>query len=307
MRNADIAMYAAKRLKQGHSVYDQQRDLHSVRNLTLIGDLRRAVEKDELEMVYQPKMSCLSDAPVGLEALVRWTHPVHGSLPPDEFVGLAERTGLIRPLTRRILEKTLRQAALWRRQHLDYPIAVNLSALNLKEDDLPWTLRQLLDEFDLPAKSILLEITETVIMEDPQRAMNIVSELAFMGVKISIDDFGTGYSSLAYLRKLPAGELKIDRSFVMEMDTDREDTVIVRSIIEMAHNLGLQVVAEGVETEAAWQSLKKLGCDFGQGYFFSRPLPPLEITRWLRTHAAPPSGMDGLSDLDTASRQQAIT
>ncbi|HKQ60300.1 MAG TPA: EAL domain-containing protein [Candidatus Polarisedimenticolaceae bacterium] len=282
MRRADVAMYLAKRGRTGLAVYEPEHDAGSMRQLTLTGELRGALDAGQLLLHYQPKVSAASGRTVGVEALVRWNHPQHGNIPPDEFVALAEHAGLIRALTHFVLHAALLQCAEWRRQGLELGLAVNLSARNLLDAALPEELRRMLAATRLPARTLTLEITESVLMEDPERALEIVTELDRMGVEISIDDFGTGYSSLGYLKKLPAREIKIDKSFVLEMDRDPDDALIVRSTIELAHNLGLRVVAEGIERPEVWHALRALGCDHGQGYLFSRPLPPERLTGWLR-------------------------
>ncbi len=286
LQRADVAMYVAKRERTGVAVYDARKDSHSIRNLTLMGDLKAAIEENQLSLSYQPKISCATGQVVGMEALLRWNHPRQGALSPDEFIRLAEATSLIRPLTQWVLEAALRQCAAWRREGFDVPLAVNLSVHNLKEGDLPGLLRRMLAREGLPATCLALEITESVIMDNPQLALDVATRLHRMGVSISIDDFGTGYSSLGYLKRLPARELKIDKAFVMEMDRDRDDAVIVRSIIELAHSLGLEVVAEGVEREAVWRELRRLGCDSAQGHFFSPPQPAAAIRAWASAHQA---------------------
>jgi diguanylate cyclase (GGDEF)-like protein/PAS domain S-box-containing protein len=269
---ADVAMYVAKRKRAGLAVYRPEQDFNHMRLLTLRGDLRTAIEDGQLTLAYQPKISATSDRIMGVEALVRWKHPEHGNIPPDEFIGLAEHSGLIGPLTQFVLRTAMRQAAEWRRDGLQLNVSGNLSARNLLEEGLPKTVERLLSAHEMLPEFLTLEITESVIMEDPERALKVVTRLEALGASISVDDFGTGYSSLGYLMQLPATELKIDKSFVMQMEEDVGSATIVRSTIELAHNLGLKVVAEGVESEAIWESLKKLGCDIGQGFLFSRPV-----------------------------------
>ncbi len=286
VRRADVAMYVAKRERTGMALYDPDQDFTSIRLLALTSDLRRAIQDGELSLHYQPKISARSGRAAGVEALARWRHPAHGDIPPDEFIGLAEHSGLIRPLTRWVMDTALKQCAEWRRQGIELPLSINLSARNLLDEDLPKTLNDLLGATGQPRGTLTLEITESVIMEDPVRAKEVLTELHELGVTISIDDFGTGYSSLGYLRNLPAEELKIDRSFVEEMDRRPEDSKIVRSTIELAHNLGLHVVAEGVQSRQVWEELKRLGCDYGQGYFFSRPMPKERVAEWYREREA---------------------
>jgi predicted signal transduction protein with EAL and GGDEF domain len=287
LQRADVAMYVAKSSRSAVEVYDADRDVTSVRALTLNGELRRAIEEQGLSLHYQPKISAASGLVIGVEALVRWTHPEHGNIPPDEFIGPAEQSGLIAPLTRWVMETAVAQAALWSRTGFELDVSVNLSARNLLDEELPSRVQRLLGTTRLAPERLTLEITESAIMSDPARARQIVTEVDRQGVRISIDDFGTGYSSLGYLRNLPARELKIDRSFVSDMDRIKEDATIVRSTIELAHNLGLHVVAEGVERSEVWTSLVDMGCDFGQGYLFSKPLPANELTEWLKETREP--------------------
>jgi diguanylate cyclase (GGDEF)-like protein len=282
MRRADVAMYLAKRSRRGVAVYEREDDAGNLRQLTLTGELRGALQTGQLVLHYQPKIDAATGRPLGAEALVRWKHPHHGDIPPEEFVALAEHSGLIRTLTRFVIRGALQQCAEWRRQGFELGVAVNLSARNLLDASLPAELRRMLEQMKLPARVLTLEITESVLMEDPERALRVVTELDLMGIEISIDDFGTGYSSLSYLKKLPAREIKIDKSFVTDMDRDADDALIVRSTIELAHNLGLRVVAEGIERPEVWAALRALGCDRGQGYLLGRPMPAEQLTGWLR-------------------------
>jgi diguanylate cyclase (GGDEF)-like protein/PAS domain S-box-containing protein len=283
IQRADVAMYVAKRERTGIAVYEPGRDLNSVRHLTLNGELRKAIDEDHLILYYQPKISAADGRIVGAEALVRWQHALFGTIPPDDFIALAEHSGLIKPLTRWVLNEAMRQAADWCRNGLPISVAVNVSARNLLEKGMPDEISRLLHINGLPPKLLICEITESVIMEDRRRSLEAIMELVGLGVTIAIDDFGTGYSSLAYLRQLPAAEIKIDKSFVMKMDRDKDDAVIVGSTIQMAHSLGLKVVAEGVESERIWTELLAMGCDYGQGYYFSRPVPPDVFIDLLRT------------------------
>ncbi|MCP3980186.1 MAG: EAL domain-containing protein [bacterium] len=278
IQRADVAMYQAKRKRAGIAIYDAEQDYNSVRHLSLNAELREAIAKDQLTLFYQPKISIDSGRILSVEALVRWQHPKHGMLPPDEFIGLAEHSGLIIPLTHWVLGKAIGQYLAWKAMNLDIAMAVNLSARHLQERDLPQDLKVLLESCNMPCDRLILEITESTLMDDPERSLEVLNRLSDLGVKISIDDFGTGYSSLSYLKKLPADELKIDRSFVMALDSQADDAVIVKSTIEMAHNLGLKVVAEGIETTAIWDSLRQFDCDYGQGYLFGRPCPGEELT-----------------------------
>jgi diguanylate cyclase (GGDEF)-like protein/PAS domain S-box-containing protein len=283
VQRADVAMYVAKEKRSGIVVYGPEQDYDRIRQLTIRSDLGTAVERGELRLLYQPKVHAATDRIVGVEALARWNHPEHGFIPPDEFTAVAEHSGLIRPLTQWVLETALKEARHWRDQGVSLRVSVNLSARNLLEEDLPDRLARLMEIHDLPPDALNLEITESVIMDDPDRSLANMHRLHEMGVGISVDDFGTGYSSLAYLMKLPAQELKIDKSFVIRMDEDPGSATIVHSTIELAHSLGLTVVAEGVETRAIWDELKKLGCDRGQGYLFSRPIPSDELMKLIRS------------------------
>ncbi|MFO0519101.1 MAG: putative bifunctional diguanylate cyclase/phosphodiesterase [bacterium] len=286
LRHADVAMYVAKRASSGHARYDRGFDTTSQGQLSLLGELRRAVEQDELCLHYQPKVS-LADGTVGrVEALVRWVHPARGMVPPGEFIPFAEQTGYIRQISRWVIAEGIRQAAQWHREGLGIAVSINVAARDLMSSDLVAFVSGMLAQHDVPAYQVCLEITESGVMEDPARALETLARLHERGLRLSIDDFGTGYSSLAYLKKLPVKELKIDRSFVMHMVEDADDAAIVRSTIELGHNMGLEVVAEGVERQAEVDLLARLGCDEVQGYFFSRPLPPAAFEEWLAVHRA---------------------
>jgi len=281
MRYADIAMYAAKRSGAGMALYSPDVDWHSPGRLALLSELRHAIVANELLLHYQPVVRFATGHTTRVEALVRWQHPRYNLLTPDQFVPLAERTGLINDLTRWVLTAGIGQCAAWRRQGLNTGLAVNLSARNLHDPDLPQLIDALLREHGLPAASLKLELTESSIMADPDAALIVLQHLRGTGVRIAIDDFGTGYSSLAYLHRLPVDEIKIDKSFVLDMATNENDAVIVRSAIELAHALGLQVVAEGVEDAETWARLARLGCDAGQAYYVAPPMPAEEMSRWL--------------------------
>lgn len=281
LQRADIAMSFAKKSKTNFSIYSTELDKNSIEQLALIGELRAAIEHDQLVLYYQPKIDIKTGRVKSVEALVRWIHPTRGFMPPDAFIGLAEQTGLIRPLTMWVLRTAISQAATWMHAANPLKIGVNLSARNLQDKHLPRMVNELLEEFSLPPDRMILEITESAIMDDQARALEITTALHEMGIVLSIDDFGTGYSSLAYLKRLPVSELKIDKSFVMEMAIDENDATIVRSTVDLAHNLGLTVVAEGVENQEAWDLLAKLGCDIGQGYYMSRPQPIADLEKWL--------------------------
>ena len=281
MQRADVAMYAAKHDHSGHQVYSFEQDPYSPERLRLVGELRRAIDSDQIALCYQPKIDLRSGRVMGVEALVRWDHPELGVLTPDAFVSLAENTGLIKPLSRRVLQLALEQWRRWAKGGFDIDLAVNISVRNLLDASLAEDLRVLLDRYAVPASRLTLEITESSIMADPIRTTEILKTLSDMGILISVDDFGTGYSSLAYLKQLPVGEIKIDRSFISDVDEDDNAAVIVRSTIDLGRNLGLRVVAEGVETEATLELLSDLGCDVAQGYYILRPKRSAEITEWL--------------------------
>jgi len=284
MQRADVAMYLAKKDHSGCELYTAARDDYSPGRLALASELRRALDEHELILHYQPQAELESGRVVAVEALVRWLHPRQGLLNPDQFVPLAETTGQIRELTLYVLAEALGQLRTWRESGLDLRIAVNLSARDLVDLTFPATVAQLLASHDVPANRLELEITESVILADPMRARAILNQLSEIGVRLAIDDYGSGYSSLGYLKRLPVNTIKIDRSFVMNMERDTNDTVIVRSTIDLGRNLGLRVVAEGVETQAAWTQLAALNCDYAQGYFLSRPLPSTQAEALIRTH-----------------------
>ena len=281
LRCADGAMYHAKAEKSGWAFYDSSRVRQDTARLTMMGELRRALDQRELVLYYQPK-AVLADGEVhAVEALLRWNHPVRGLVPPDEFIPVAQQTGLIKPLTLYVIDEALRQCRAWQDDGLRLAIAVNLSARNLVDVDFPTQVAGLLDRWDVEPGLLEFEITESAMLADPTRTKLILERLSVMGIRLSIDDFGTGYSSLAYLKRLPVSEIKVDRSFVMNMDEDEDDATIVRSTIDLGRNLGLDVVAEGVETEQVWNRLKALGCTAAQGYYLSRPIPAPELGAWL--------------------------
>jgi diguanylate cyclase (GGDEF)-like protein len=282
LQKADVAMYVAKATNATHTIYNPSEDDYDPTRLTLVGELRRAIEAAELTVYYQPKADLRTGEVKGTEALVRWEHPQRGLLMPDEFIPLAQHTGLIRPLTLCVIDIAMAQVRAWRHQGLNLSVAVNLATRNLLDAGLPDDVQELLDKWGLDPGSIEFEITESTIMADPFRALAVLKRLHDMGTKLSIDDFGTGYSSLAYLKQLPVDAVKIDKSFVMSMVTDENDAAIVRSTIDLARNLGLAVVAEGVEDEAIWQILSSLGCDLAQGHYLSRPLPAAELVDWFQ-------------------------
>ncbi|TKB07033.1 bifunctional diguanylate cyclase/phosphodiesterase [Desulforhopalus sp. IMCC35007] len=281
VQRADVAMYIAKHDKMGFAVYSPEFDSHNPRRLTLMGELRNAITNDELVLHYHPKVFSDSKILCSVEALVRWNHPSHGFLLPDEFVPLAERTGLINDLTLWILKEALRQCAVWHQKNYAFGIAVNISSVCLSDPGFPDIVTGLLASNNFPAESLIMEITETSIMVDPSRSLDILNRLHNMGVNFSIDDFGTGYSSLAYLKKLPVSELKIDKSFVTDLQKSRDNAAIVNAIIQLAHNLGLKVVAEGVEDKKTFDHLKILACDIQQGFWIGEPFDAEAFEKWL--------------------------
>ncbi|MFF3616290.1 putative bifunctional diguanylate cyclase/phosphodiesterase [Streptomyces sp. NPDC002580] len=280
LQRADVAMYQAKRDRTGVEVYESKRDSNTPDRLGLLGDLRRALDAGDVELHYQPKVR-FDGQVAGLEALVRWVHPERGKVPPDEFIAIAESSGLMPHLTEYVLETALGQVARWRAQGLYVPVAVNVSPRDVHTPGFAGAVAARLARHGVPAGALQLEITEHVLLEDPQRAADTLAALTGHGVKMSLDDFGTGYSSLVHLRRLPVSELKIDRSFVARLAVDTEDAEIVRCTVDLAHSLGLLVVAEGVEDDETWERLRDLGCDAVQGWLVAAAMPPDEATAWL--------------------------
>jgi len=280
IQRAEVAMYAAKQQKNGHAVYSPKLDRYSPRRLTLMGELRQALQDEELVLYFQPKADLKSGKVNRAEALIRWQHPEHGLLTPDDFINLAERTGLIKDVTKWVLNESIRQILLWQQKGLSMSLSVNLSPACLLGSELPEILTGILGSHSLGSSVLTIEITETSLIQDPDLAHAILSRLKKLGADISIDDFGTGYSSLAHLRKLPVSELKIDKSFVIDMLANEDDEIIVKSIIDLAHNLGLTVVAEGVENVDIARRLQQLNCDQLQGYYFSKALPADQFEQW---------------------------
>ena len=280
LRKADVAMYTAKHKKQGYSIYDSVQDQHSLTRLKLMGDLSHAIQANILETYYQPKIIIDTGQIASVEVLLRWQQDGK-FIPPMEFIPIAEQTGLIHKLDMWVLNNALHEYAKWRQDNINISFAINLSTRSLHDRKLPNQLATLMDVLNIPPTNLTLEITESAIMTDPVLAKHILGLLDNMGIQLSIDDFGTGYSSLAYLKQLPVDELKIDRGFVMNMLNDRDDAVIVRATIDLAHNLGLRVVAEGVESEEIMDKLKLYECDLAQGYGICKPLPASEFLQWL--------------------------
>ncbi len=281
MTHADVAMYAAKDRQSGWEFYRSEDDTNSPRRLELLAGLRPAIDLEELDVWYQPKVRASDGVVVGLEALARWQHPRFGFVPPDEFIALAEGAGLMRDLTDFVLSRSMKDAARRRDAGWFLPVAVNLSTRNLLDDTLADRMAELLAANGIGPELINFEVTETAVMVDRQRVLTVLDAIKSMGFRIAVDDYGTGYSSLAYLRDLPVDELKIDRVFITDVDIDQSNHKIVKSTIELAHGFGLDVVAEGVERPGEWQALRRLGCDLIQGYFFARPLASDLLDRWL--------------------------
>ncbi|HEV8656569.1 MAG TPA: EAL domain-containing protein [Candidatus Limnocylindria bacterium] len=281
LSRADVAMYTAKGSLAGLAVFSAEQEREGAGRLALMSDLRRAVDEGELVLYYQPQLDLRTGSITSVEALVRWMHPKRGLVGPDEFIPLAERTGLIKRLTRTVLTEAIRQARAWELAGLRVPIAVNLSMRNIHDPQLPQTIAQLLQRWDARPDLLRLEMTETVLAADPERALQTMDSLRAMGVHIALDDFGIGYSSLAYLNRLPLDEIKIDRSFVIGMIDDESSATIVRATVELGHGLGYAVVAEGVENNETRQRLTALGCDSIQGYLVARPMPADQTAEWI--------------------------
>jgi diguanylate cyclase (GGDEF)-like protein len=282
LQRADVAMYQAKEARTGFQAYDPSRDRHSRERLALMAELRRALERDELILHYQPKVDLQTGLVAGVEALVRWQHPIHGLRGPGAFLPHAEHTALMRPLTLHVLETALSQLAQWRVDGLDLHVAVNLAVQNLLDLRTPGHVSELLARHGLPPEVLTLEVTESLMLHDPQRAGEVLLDLADLGVGLALDDFGTGYSSLEHLKRLPVNELKIDKSFVMSMDRDPADRAIVASTSALGRSLGLRVVAEGVESGASAAVLAAIGCDLAQGFHYSPPVPAEQVPALVR-------------------------
>ncbi len=282
---ADIAMYAAKRSGCRCAVYDPVQDEPDA-NLPSLGELRQAIDENRLKLYYQPKIDLSSNHCCGVEALLRWAHPTKGLISPTVFIPLAEQGGLIYRLTYKVLQMALEQHQMWRESGWEIPVAVNLSPRNLQDPELIAEVSRLLGQFDVPSGALEIEITESAVMVNPTRALQVMRRLTEMGVSLSIDDFGSGYTSLAYLKQMPVNAIKIDLEFIINMHSDENDAIIVNSIIDLGHNLGLRVIAEGVEQPEALEMLKDFQCDIAQGYHFSPPMPPDEFAKWFTTQRA---------------------
>jgi EAL domain-containing protein (putative c-di-GMP-specific phosphodiesterase class I) len=273
-------MYVAKSTKSGFAVYSPALDQHNPRRLALIGELRQAIEGNQLFLHYQPIVEFRSNLIIGIEALVRWQHPEHGFIPPDQFIGPAEQTGLIGPLTKFVLQEAATQCRMWREAGLSLRMSVNLSARNLQDHQFPDQVAEIINTCGIQPACLEFEITESAIMMNQASAIAILTRFKTMGIELAIDDFGTGYTSLGQLKKLPVQTIKIDKSFVLGMLAHDNDHAIVRSIIDLGHDLGLKVVAEGVENQAIWEQLAILGCDIAQGYHIGRPMLPGDLMKW---------------------------
>ncbi|HZT65748.1 MAG TPA: EAL domain-containing protein [Acidimicrobiales bacterium] len=282
IQRADVALYTAKGDQSGAELYRPERDAYSPERLSLVGELRRAVNEGQLDVYYQPQVSLLDDSVIGVEALVRWHHPTRGTISPDDFVSVAEHTGVIGPLTRFVLDRALAECSEWRRRGHNLRVSVNLSARSLIQASVPEDVAALLARHNVAASALCLEVTESSIMTDPRRTIATLEALRALGVTIAVDDFGTGHSSLAYIKRLPVGEIKVDRSFVATMCADRSDEAIVSTILSLARNLDIPVIAEGVEDEATASLLRAMSCAAAQGYLFGRPVSAPDLTAWLQ-------------------------
>jgi len=283
--HADIAMYNAKSNSCGFAVYDPTQNVHTLHNLKLEQDLFASINKDELTLYYQPKISVATEKPIGVEALIRWIHPEHGVISPDDFIPIAEQTGFIQPLTEWVLDQALKDySKVISTDNNALNISINLSALNLRDEKITLTIAHVLKKCSIPPEVITLELTESAIMSDPEFAITILTKLDSMGVSLSIDDFGTGHSSLAYVKELPVDELKIDKSFINSLKHDSNNEAIVRAVLVLAHHMNLSVVAEGVEDKETFDMLRELNCDVVQGYFFAKPMPIENLIKWLEQY-----------------------
>jgi diguanylate cyclase (GGDEF)-like protein len=281
LTRAEMAMYVAKANRVGTTVFDKSYDINSSTNLSMASELKNAIADNQLIMYVQPKVDIVTSKLTSLEALVRWKHPEQGFIFPDQFIPFAEQTGYIQLISQWMLNEAARYSQIWNALNLNYPIAVNISTRDLIDQELPDKINAILKTYHIDYSSLSLEITESSIMEDPVRALATLDKLSSMNIKLSIDDFGTGYSSLAYLKRLPVSELKIDKSFILKMEQDESDMKIVQSTIDLGHNLGLKVVAEGIENHIVWELLRNMGCDSGQGYYMAKPMPATDFVSWI--------------------------
>jgi diguanylate cyclase (GGDEF)-like protein len=286
LKRADMAMYEAKAEKGGVVLYTLGRDVHNLRRLTMVGELRNALQHGRLDVAYQPILSLSDVRVIGIEALARWPHSSYGEVSPDEFVPLAEQAGLIRPLTDFVLARALEQCAAWRARGYEIPVHVNLSVRSLRDPMLVTGVAAALGRAHFPARALAFEVTEGSIMGDTRRALDTLSQLRALGVRLAIDDFGAGQSSLSYLQRLPVDMLKIDQSFVLGLADQRVNDAIVRLTVELGQALGLLMVAEGVEDQASWERLRAMGCEAAQGHFLARPMTPEALVAWLESGGA---------------------
>ena len=280
-QRADVAMYVAKRNKMGYAIYDPKFDEYSVGKLSLISELREALEKDQLFMEYQPVININTGDTISAEALLRWNHPIQGKIYPDEIIPVAEQTGLINPITYWILDTTAKFHKKLKENNIDIKIAINLSVYNLQDRNFVENIIDIYEKNNISASNFIMEITESVVMSNPQQSIDVLNRLDKLGIEIAVDDFGTGYSSLSYLKLLPLSKLKIDKSFIMDMIESDDDAMIVRSTIDLAHNLGMQVIAEGIEDREILELLSILRCELGQGYYISRPKNGDDFEKWV--------------------------
>jgi len=281
MRHADVALHSVRRTRMEYTLYDPSLNRHGLRDLKLLGDLRTALNsEDQLLLHFQPKVCLKRRRLIGVECLIRWNHPQMGLISPELFVPLAEKTGLIRPLTLWVLNAAFNQIGRWQEMGLEIVSAINLSAWNLQDRHLLGQIRELIEAWNIKPSRVEMEVTESAMMDDPERVLELLRELSEMGIRLSIDDFGTGYSSMSYLKRLPVDEVKIDKSFVLDLDRNVEDRAIVKATIDLAHSLGLEVIAEGVDSQAAIDLLTEMGCDAAQGFHIAHPLSALDLLKW---------------------------
>ncbi|MEM8501157.1 MAG: EAL domain-containing protein [Pseudomonadota bacterium] len=300
LRRSDMALNRALELRHQSEYYEQGEDQKHLKQIRLINDLKHAMKANQLTLYYQPKINVAKRGVTEVEALVRWIHPELGFIPPDEFIGLAEQSGLMPALSRWILRRGIRDSSAWQAAGHDVSVAINLSAYDLMHDDLPVFLDSLLSEREYPSSRLILEVTESAMMEDPEKALNVLNRFKSQGFTLAIDDYGTGYSSLGQMKQLPVDELKIDMCFVRKLSSDNSDQVIVKSTIAMAHNIGLKVVAEGVEDAQAQALLEQWGCDKLQGFYFSKPLPYDDFLLWMESFEYKSAFVDAGTEVEDA-------
>jgi predicted signal transduction protein with EAL and GGDEF domain len=281
MIKADVAMYHAKKNKQGFAIYEDQFNTNSLRQLTLDRDMHNAIKQEQFILYYQPKINFDTGQVCGAEALIRWRHPELGMIPPDEFISIAEKSGLIRQVSEWVINQALQDCSRWRSKGHDVGVSVNISAINLNDKDLSKNIQASLVKWSVHPGYLILELTESSIMSNPTYALTVLKNLNAMGIGLSIDDFGTGHSSLAYIKKLPVTEIKIDKSFVNQMSENNSEEAIIRSIVILARYLNISLVVEGVEDKASYDRLNKIGCEIAQGYFIAKPMPVDDFFNWM--------------------------